>query len=210
MPSPGNEPAPPEPLAASSGKAVDITEPDIGPDLGLAAVLEAVLLVVDEPVPESLLAQVAERPRAEVAAELARLSADYARQGRGFALRQVAGGWRFYTNPACAPYVERFVRDGQQSRLTQAALETLAVIAYKQPVSRGRIAAIRGVNVDAVVKTLLTRGLITEVETDPSTGAILYGTTATFLERLGLNSLEDLEPLAPYLPDPYALDLDEG
>jgi len=172
----------------------------------LRAALEAVLLVVDEPVPEVTLAQVTERPTEEVAALLRELAADYDAAGRGFELRQVAGGWRLYTRAECAPYVERFVRDGQQARLTQAALETLAVVAYRQPVSRSRVAAIRGVNVDAVMRTLVTRGLVTEVGSEHESGALLYGTTPHFLERLGLAGLDELPTLSDYLPDPYALD----
>ena len=168
--------------------------------------LEAVLLVVDEPVAEVVLAQVVERPTEEVSGLLRELAAEYDAQSRGFELRQVAGGWRLYTRPSCAPYVERFVRDGQQARLTQAALETLAVVAYRQPVSRSRVAAIRGVNVDAVMRTLTTRGLVVETGTERETGAILYGTTPYFLERLGIDSLDDLPPVSDYLPDPYALD----
>jgi segregation and condensation protein B len=172
----------------------------------LPAALEAVLLVVDEPVAEVTLAQVTERPTEEVARVLRELAADYDEAGRGFELRQVCGGWRLYTRAECAPYVERFVRDGQQARLTQAALETLAVVAYRQPVSRSRVAAIRGVNVDAVMRTLVTRGLVTEVGSEHDSGALLYGTTPHFLERLGLASLDELPPLSEYLPDPYALD----
>jgi segregation and condensation protein B len=173
------------------------------------AALEAVLLVVDEPVAEVMLAQVVERPTEEVGRLLRELAADYDEQGRGFELRNVSGGWRLYTRSACAPYVERFVRDGQQARLTQAALETLAVIAYRQPVSRSRIAGIRGVNVDAVVRTLVSRGLVTEVGAERESGAILYGTTPHFLERLGLDDLSELPPLGDYLPDPYSLDEDD-
>jgi len=176
---------------------------------GIRAALEAVLLVVDEPIAEVVLAQVVERPTAEVGALLRELAAEYDADGRGFELRSVAGGWRLYTRPDCAAYVERFVRDGQQARLTQAALETLAVVAYRQPVSRSRIAAIRGVNVDAVMRTLVTRGMVCEVDTEPGTGAILYGTTTLFLERLGLPALEDLPPLRDYLPDHFALDDDD-
>jgi segregation and condensation protein B len=170
------------------------------------AAIEAVLMVVDEPVAEVVLAQVVERPTEEVARVLADLAAEYDDADRGFELRHVSGGWRLYTRAACAPFVERFVRDGQQARLTQAALETLAVVAYRQPVSRSRIAAIRGVNVDAVMRTLVTRGLVTEVGTEHETGALLYGTTPYFLERLGLDSVEELPPLTDYLPDPYSLD----
>jgi segregation and condensation protein B len=175
----------------------------------LRAALEAVLLVVDEPVAEMVLAQVVERPTDEVAAVLRELAADYDEQQRGFELRQVSGGWRLYTRAACAPVVERFVRDGQQARLTQASLETLAVVAYRQPVSRSRVAAIRGVNVDAVMRTLVSRGLVTEVGTEHESGAILYGTTGYFLERLGLQALDELPPLSDYLPDPYSLDEDD-
>lgn len=167
----------------------------------LAAVLEAVLLVTDEPVPSVTLAQVVERPTHEVEAVLSSLAAEYLAHGRGFELRQVAGGWRLYTRADCAPYVERFVLDGQQARLTQAALETLAVIAYRQPVTRQRVSAVRGVNVDGVVRTLLARGLVTEAGTDEDTGATRYRTTTYFLERLGLQSLEELPSLAPLLPD---------
>jgi len=173
------------------------------------AALEAVLLVVDEPVAEVVLAQVVERPTEEVAALLRQLAAEYDTQGRGFELRKVSGGWRLYTRAACAPFVERFVRDGQQARLTQAALETLAVVAYRQPVSRSRVAAIRGVNVDAVMRTLVSRGLVTEVGTERESGALLYGTTPYFLERLGLSEVEELPPLSDFLPDPYSLDEDD-
>ena len=170
------------------------------------AALEAVLLVVDEPVAEVVLAQVVERPTEEVSALLRELAAEYDAEGRGFELRNVSGGWRLYTRSECAPFVERFVRDGQQARLTQAALETLAVVAYRQPVSRSRVAAIRGVNVDAVMRTLVSRGLVTEVGTEHESGSILYGTTPYFLERLGISGVEDLPPLHDFLPDPYSLD----
>jgi segregation and condensation protein B len=176
----------------------------------LRAGLEAVLLVVDEPVSEVLLAQVLERPTEEIGHELAALAAEYTEQGRGFDLRHVGGGWRLYTRPDCAPYVERFVRDGQQMRLTQAALETLAVVAYRQPVSRSRIAAIRGVNTDGVVRTLLARGLIAEVGTDGESGALLYGTTEYFLERVGMTSLSELPPVADYLPEAQEIDFDDA
>ena len=127
-------------------------------------------------------------------------------EGRGFALKAVNGGWRFYSSPEFSEAVEKFVLDGQQNRLTQAALETLAVIAYRQPISRARVSAIRGVNVEAVMKTLVTRGLVDEYGVENETGAILYRTTSYFLERLGLNSLTDLPPLAPHLPDIDGLD----
>jgi segregation and condensation protein B len=187
-----------EALAAAQDAAS--TEPaDDGP--GLHASIEAILLVADEPVPEVLLAQVLERPRHEVAAALRALSGQYTADGRGFDLREIAGGWRFYTREDCAPLVERFVRDGQEVRLTQAALETLAVIAYRQPVSRARVSAVRGVNCDGVIRTLVLRGLVEDSGTDPETGAILYRTTGYFLERLGMASLDELPELAPFLPE---------
>jgi segregation and condensation protein B len=168
---------------------------------GLRASLEAILLVADEPVPVVMLAQVLERPRNEVAAELRDLAAAYTAEDRGFELREIAGGWRYYTREDCAPLVERFVSDGQEVRLTQAALETLAVVAYRQPVSRARVSAVRGVNCDGVMRTLVLRGLTEEAGTDSETGAILFRTTGYFLERLGLAGLEDLPDLAPFLPE---------
>ena len=168
---------------------------------GLRPSLEAILLVADEPVPVVVLAQVLERPRNEVTAELQSLATEYQAEGRGFDLREIAGGWRFYTREDCAPLVERFVSDGQEVRLTQAALETLAVVAYRQPVNRARVSAVRGVNCDSVMRTLVLRGLVEETGTDAETGAILYRTTGYFLERLGLACLEDLPDLAPFLPD---------
>jgi segregation and condensation protein B len=167
----------------------------------LRASLEAILLVADEPVPVVVLAQVLERPRDDIAVALGELAASYEKEGRGFDLREVAGGWRYYTREEYAPLVERFVSDGQEVRLTQAALETLAVIAYRQPVSRARVSAVRGVNCDGVMRTLVLRGLTEESGTDPETGAILYRTTSYFLERLGLASLDELPDLAPFLPE---------
>jgi len=166
--------------------------------------IEAILMVVDEPVTEITLAQVLERPVDEIDAALEKLAASY--DDRGFALKKISGGWRFYSHPDLSSVVEKFVLDGQQSRLTQAALETLSVVAYRQPVSRARVSAIRGVNVEAVMKTLITRGLVEESGLEHETGAILYTTTSYFLERLGLNSLEDLPALAPYLPNLDGLD----
>ncbi|MFC4072083.1 SMC-Scp complex subunit ScpB [Actinoplanes subglobosus] len=170
-------------------------------DADLAAALESIMLVVDEPVGELQLAQVLEQPVERIARTLENVSARYTAAGHGIDLRRVAGGWRLYTRPEYAAYVERFVLDGQSVRLTQAALETLAVVAYKQPVTRSRISAIRGVNCDGVMRTLVTRGLIEEVGTEPETGAYLYRTTPLFLEKLGLNSVDQLPPLAPFLPD---------
>jgi len=175
-------------------------------ELELNRSLEAILMVVDEPVTEVILAQITEVPTEIVASALATLAAQYEEQGRGFALREIAGGWRFYSHPDQAAMVEKFVLDGQQSRLTQAALETLAVIAYRQPVSRARVSAIRGVNVEAVMKTLLTRGLVEERGVEHETGAILYGTSNFFLEKIGIRGIEDLPALAPFLPDVDGLD----
>ncbi|GAA1897069.1 SMC-Scp complex subunit ScpB [Lapillicoccus jejuensis] len=173
---------------------------------GLPAALEAVLMVVDEPVAEVTLASALEVPVDDVVAALEQLETDYAAAGRGFTLRSVAGGWRVYSRAELAPVVEKFLLDGQQAKLTQAALETLAVIAYRQPVSRARVSAVRGVNVDGVVRTLLTRGLVTEVDQLGEAGAVLYGTTPYFLQRMGLGSLDDLPALAPFLPEVDALD----
>jgi segregation and condensation protein B len=172
-----------------------LTEAEIAP------VLEAILLVVDEPVSEITLSQVLEIPAEEIAGVLIDLSARYSAEARGFDLRRAAGGWRFYTRTDYSSYVERFVLDGQQLRLTQASLETLAVVAYKQPVTRSRISAIRGVNCDGVIRTLVTRGMVEECGTDAESGAHLYRTTTLFLEKMGLDSVEQLPPLAPFLPD---------
>src|SRR6266571_2202358 len=186
---------------AAGGEAVppEVADGDGAPVL--RASLEAIMLVADEPVSDVVIAQVLERPRAEVAEALRELAASYAAEQRGFDLREVAGGWRYYTREECAPVVERFVSDGQEVRLTQAALETLAVVAYRQPVSRARVSAVRGVNCDGVMRTLVLRGLTEEAGTDSETGAILFRTTGYFLERLGLASLEDLPDLAPFLPE---------
>jgi segregation and condensation protein B len=181
-------------------------------EIPLKAALEAVLMVVDEPTTAARLAEVLERPKKLVAAALAELAQEYDAQQRGFELRYVAGGWRFYTRAVCAPVVDRFVLDGQQARLTQAALETLAVIAYRQPVSRSRVSAVRGVNCDGVMRTLVQRGLVEESGTEPETGAYLYRTTHYFLERMGLRGLEELPELAPFLPeaDDVEADSQEG
>ena len=168
--------------------------------------LEAVLMVADQPLDDSTLASAVGYPVAAVVDALSALASEYDESGRGFELRNVAGGWRYYTREDFAPVVERFVLDGQQARLTQAALETLAVVAYKQPVSRARVSAIRGVNVDGVMRTLLTRGLVEEAGEDHSTGAHLYRTSSYFLERIGVTSLDELPELAPYLPDTDDLD----
>ena len=192
------------------------TEPEIGSvtepealDVPLAALrpaLEAVLMVADQPLDHLTLASAVGHPADEVAAALDALAAEYAEQDRGFDLRNVAGGWRYYTREEYAHVVERFVLDGQQARLTQAALETLAVVAYKQPVSRARVSAIRGVNVDGVMRTLVARGLVEEAGHDAETTATLYRTSGYFLERIGVTSLADLPELAPFLPEMSELD----
>lgn len=182
----------------------------VAPPVALRPALEAVLMVADQPLDHLSLAAAVGHAPADVEAALGELSAEYTEQGRGFDLRNVAGGWRFYTRASCAAYVERFVLDGQQARLTQAALETLAVVAYRQPVSRARVSAVRGVNVDGVMRTLVTRGLVEEAGHDGEAGATLYRTTSYFLERLGLRSLDELPDLAPFLPDADALDVDES
>ena len=203
---PGTEPV----YAETNGRrASDDAEPEeAAPAMAPAQVrgaLEAIMLVVDVPVSEVVLAQVLEQPTEVVIDALHALHDEYALTGRGFELRRAAGGWRLYTRGDYASYVERFVLDGQQVRVTQAALETLAVVAYKQPVTRSRISAIRGVNCDAVVRTLVSRGLIEECGIEPDSGAHLYKTTTLFLEKLGLDSVDELPALAPFLPD----DVDE-
>lgn len=174
----------------------------------LRAALEAVLIVADQPLPTAQIASAVRHPEAEIEAALVELTADYDAQQRGFELRCVGGGWRYFSREAYAAAVEAFVLDGQHARLTQAALETLAVVAYRQPVSRGRVSAIRGVDVDTVMRTLLTRNLVEEAGTEPLTGAVLFRTTDYFLERMGLEGLADLPELAPFLlPDDEAVDL---
>lgn len=172
----------------------------------LARELEAVLLVVDAPVDAAELAAAVQSPRPDVQLALTGLAEEYDAAERGMALREVAGGWRLYTRDEFAPAVERLLLEGQRSRLTQAALETLAIVAYRQPITRARIAAIRGVGVDGVIRSLVARGLIEEVATDPETGGGQYATTGVFMERLGLRSLADLPSLAPLLPELSELD----
>jgi segregation and condensation protein B len=163
--------------------------------------IEAILMVAEEPVETNLLAQLLELPVAKVDELCTELAAAYEAEDRGFVLVRIAGGYRFQSHPDLAPYVERFVLDGQTARLSSAALETLAIVAYKQPVSRAQVSAIRGVDVDAVMRTLQHRGLIEEIARDPGPGlAIMYGTSKTFLERLGLDSLDDLPGLGQFVP----------
>ncbi len=169
--------------------------------LALRPALEAVLMVADQPLDHLTLAQAVGHPPPDVEKALSELAQEYTDQERGFELRNVGGGWRFFTRDAFAPAVERFVLDGQQARLTQAALETLAVIAYRQPVSRSRVSAIRGVNVDGVVRTLVTRGLVEEAGIDAESGAVLYRTSSYFLERMGLSDIDELPDIAPMLPE---------
>ena len=195
-------------VGGEEGDGVGRAEPEL-PALPLTMMLESLLLVADEPVADVQLAELCGAPVPDVDAALLALAADYDVQGRGFELRQAAGGWRLYTRAECAGLVERYVLRGQTARMTQAALETLAVVAYRQPVTRGRVAAVRGVNVDGVMRTLLARGLITERGSDPESSATLYGTTDLFLERLGLNALDELPSLAPFLPDLESLDYDQ-
>ncbi|WP_138757268.1 SMC-Scp complex subunit ScpB [Modestobacter altitudinis] len=179
---------------------------DVGPDpVVLRGGLEALLFVVDAPVDEVTLADALRCPVPRVRRELAALAADYDERGAGIVLRRVGEGWRLYTREEHASVVERHLLGGQRNRLTQAALETLAVIAYRQPVTRARVSAIRGVGVDAVVRTLTSRGLIREAGSDPDTGGGLYVTTPLFLERLGLTGLDELPELAPLLPDAGSL-----
>ncbi|MEU8220164.1 SMC-Scp complex subunit ScpB [Micromonospora taraxaci] len=192
------------PSRQAAGRRRVTAAPEPAPELSdteLRGALEAILLVVDEPVSELVLAQVLEQPAERVGPMLDDIAAGYTAAGHGFELRRAAGGWRLYTRPEYATYVERFVLDGQSVRLTQAALETLAVVAYKQPVTRSRISAIRGVNCDGVIRTLVTRGLVEECGTETDSGAFLYKTTTLFLEKLGLNTVHELPPLAPFLPD---------
>lgn len=163
--------------------------------------IEAVVMAAVEPVEPRLLAELVELPVTRVEELCAQLAEEYEREGRGFVLARVAGGYRYQTHPDEIAYVERFVLEGQHARLSPAALETLAIVAYKQPVSRAQISAIRGVDADGVLRTLVARGYVAEIGHDPGPGrATLYGTTPAFLERLGLDSLRDLPPLADFVP----------
>ena len=192
---------------------------DLGSDLGtdvadqpemddaeLGAVLEALLLVVDAPVPVDALAVAVDQPAYRVATRLRSMADELTARLGGIDLREAGGGWRMYTRSRYAPYVERLLLDGARSKLTRAALETLAVVAYRQPVTRMRVSAVRGVNCDAVMRTLLARGLITEAGADSDTGAVTFATTELFLERLGLSTLSDLPDIAPLLPDIDVID----
>lgn len=181
------------------------TEPELEDD-ELGRVLEALLLVVDTPISPDALASATGQPVARIAAKLPLMADELTARDSGIDLREAGGGWRMYTRSRFAPYVERLLLDGSRSKLTRAALETLAVVAYRQPVTRARVSAVRGVNVDAVIRTLLARGLITEAGNDPDSGAVMFATTELFLERLGLTSLSDLPDIAPLLPDVDVID----
>jgi segregation and condensation protein B len=188
------------PESDSEADSADLDSPELG-EAELGSVLEALLLVVDTPVTVDALASATAASPDRVAATLTRLAAELAERNSGIDLREAGGGWRMYTRARYAPYVERLLLDGTRSKLTRAALETLAVVAYRQPVTRARVSAVRGVNVDAVMRTLLARGLITEAGPDSDSGAAAFATTELFLERLGLSSLTDLPDIAPLLPD---------
>ncbi|TGD83854.1 SMC-Scp complex subunit ScpB [Mycolicibacterium sp. CH28] len=194
--------------------AGEVPDPDMGVDVAnaeldddeLTRVLEALVLVVDAPVAAQTLATVTEQPLHRITAKLEGMAAELRSRDSGIELREAGGGWRMYTRARFAPYVERLLLDGSRSKLTRAALETLAVVAYRQPVTRARVSAVRGVNVDAVIRTLVARGLITEAGADEDTGATMFSTTELFLERLGLSSLTDLPDIAPLLPDVDVID----
>ena len=214
-PAPVSEPEPLAPPQDPTPPDVPVGEPApeeaslelLSPE-ELAGGLEALLFVMDDPVDEETLAGALRCAVEEVRDALANLAAGYDERRSGLTLRKVGDRWRLYTREEHAGVVERYLVDGQRSRLTQAALETLAVIAYRQPVTRARVSGIRGVGVDGVMRTLLSRGLVHEVGTDPDTGGGLYATTPLFLERLGLRSLADLPELAPLLPETATM-LDE-
>lgn len=188
------------------------------PDADTVRAIEAIVLVAVEPVPAELLAQLLEQPTVMIDRLCAELAAAYDEAGHGFTLAKVAGGYRFQTQSDLAPYVERFLLDGQRARMSAAALETLAIVAYKQPLSRAQIASIRGVDPDGVLRTLQARGYVTEIARDNGPGqAILFGTTPAFLEKLGLDSLSDLPPIGEFVPSAdvvealeYGLRVDPG
>ncbi|ADJ47748.1 segregation and condensation protein B [Amycolatopsis mediterranei S699] len=201
-PEPG--PADPESGLVAAGDADAM--PDVTSDEALEAALEALLLIVDSPAGEELLAGTLGQPKSRIVVALRTMAQKFTDRASGIDLRRVGEGWRFYTRDVYAPFVEKLLLDGQRSKLTRAALESLAVIAYRQPVTRARVAAVRGVNVDGVIRTLLARGLIEEMGTDPETTGTLYVTTELFLERLGLSSLNDLPAIAPLLPEVDTID----
>ncbi|HEY0447616.1 SMC-Scp complex subunit ScpB [Actinophytocola sp.] len=204
----GAEPADADPPTEALDESPDERAEEL-PELSegeLEKALEALLLVVDSPVEEDVLAAALGTSVERVTESLLRVAGQLAADERGFDLRRAGGGWRYYTRDKYAPYVEKMLLDGQRAKLTRAALETLAVIAYRQPVTRARVAAVRGVNCDGVIRTLLARGLVEETGTDLETGGFLYRTTELFLERLGLSTLDDLPPIAPLLPEVDSID----
>lgn len=178
----------------------------LAPISQLRSQLESLLLVVDSPISVDQLSRVLAEDRATVATVLRQIASEFDRRGSGFELRETAEGWRLYTRKANAGVVEKLVLDGAQSKLTRAALETLAVVAYRQPVTRAQVSAVRGVNVDGVMRTLEQRGLIREVQSETPQLANLYETTELFLEQLGIDSLQRLPDLAPLLPDVDSID----
>ena len=202
-----DEPAADDPAAADEPAVDEPADPDaLADDTELEHTLEALLLVVDSPIDEASLATTLNQTSSRVRQTLNRMSLAYTADARGIDLRRAGEGWRFYTRDRYAPYVEKLLLDGQRARLTRAALETLAVVAYRQPVTRARVSAVRGVNCDGVLRTLLTRGLVEEAGTEEQTGGTLFRTTELFLERLGLSTVAELPPLAPLLPDIDAID----
>ncbi|MEU0536230.1 SMC-Scp complex subunit ScpB [Amycolatopsis tolypomycina] len=203
---PEPEPGPEDPASDLVATGDTDSLPDVTSDEALEAALEALLLVVDSPASEELLADTLGQPKSRIVVALRTMAQKFTDRTSGIDLRRVGEGWRFYTRDVHAPFVEKLLLDGQRSKLTRAALESLAVIAYRQPVTRARVAAVRGVNVDGVIRTLLARGLIEEMGTDPETTGTLYVTTELFLERLGLSSLNDLPPIAPLLPEVDTID----
>ena len=202
---PGIDPAPESDAELIADDTPELTVEALD-DAEFRSVIEALLLVVDTPVTVEALASATGNPEDRVSATLAELAAELTERDSGIDLREAGGGWRMYTRARYAPYVERLLLDGSRSKLTRAALETLAVVAYRQPVTRARVSAVRGVNVDAVVRTLVARGLITEAGNDSDSGAVTFATTELFLERLGLSSLADLPDIAPLLPDVDVID----
>lgn len=205
-----NEQAPNEPAPKEQG-ASDTTQG--GPiDAELVRALEAIILVASEPVPAELLGQILGHPVEVIASLCDSLAATYDEAGHGFQLVQVAGGYRYQSHPDVAAYVERYILDGQRARLSGAALETLAIIAYKQPISRAQVAAIRGVDPDGVMRTLQGRGYIDQIGRDPGPGqAVMWGTTPAFLEKLGINSIADLPAIAEFVPGADVVEaLEEG
>lgn len=191
---------------SAADESTDEVTAEVLEDGELDRVLEALLLVIDTPVSVETLAASTQQTAERIAESLHRITAEFAERDSGIDVRETGGGWRMYTRARFAPYVERLLLDGARSKLTRAALETLAVVAYRQPVTRARVSAVRGVNCDAVIRTLVARGLITEAGTDADTGATAFSTTEMFLERLGLSSLGELPDIAPLLPDVDVID----